>query len=106
MFAAFLTLALLVPAILLLVIRLSSSILPPAASWLSAFGERHGLALSLVEAAFWLALFGRQVAAAADWPEPFTPSADLFLAATALVRAWRHRPGRSCPLDRRARTTA
>ena len=94
LFATFLTVALLVPAILLLIVRLATSVLPPTTSWLSAFGQRHVFTLSLLEAACWLALFTRQIVTGAEWPEgPFMRGAQLLFAATAIIRAVRHRRG-------------
>jgi hypothetical protein len=94
MFAAFLMLALLVPAVLLVLVRVLAWALPPPYRWAVRFTQRYPVALSVLEAALWVLLLTRSLGWSArsttDW---LLASLWLLFAIDAIVRAVRRSRG-------------
>jgi len=96
MFAAFLTLALVVPAALLIVVRFLAWALPPPYNWLAGVMSRHPVAFSLLDAGVWLALVGASFKwDPAHWTIWAWRAAALLFAADAIWRAARRSKGKN-----------
>lgn len=92
--AAFLTLALVVPAVLLLIVRFMAWALPPPYNWLVAFVLRHPIIAALVDASIWLLLSVVSFVGPAHWSDWILRAVALLFAADAMWRGVRRAQGR------------
>lgn len=90
MLVMFLTLALVVPAILLILVRFLAWALPPPYNWAVAFALRHPVAVNFLDVGIWFGLFALSFTwDPAHWTDWVWRVTALLFAADAIWRALR-----------------